>query len=264
MEGIRGVGAWAMSFPAELRDRLRTRYIGRFLHTFERVSSTQDVARHLAIKGAPEGTVVVAEAQTAGRGRLGRTWISPPGGLYLSVVLRPLVSPPEVPKLSLVGGLSAARAIERVCRVAVGLRWPNDLVVNGRKVGGVLAEAGPDAWWVILGIGLNVHAVPGLPEGATSLAAELGTPVDLGDLFCAVCAELEIVYEAFRGDDFATVLRWWRERSTTLGRWVRVYLPSGTYEGIAETVDEDGTLILRLPDGSAKRIVAGELAPGGD
>ncbi|MDR5709107.1 MAG: biotin--[acetyl-CoA-carboxylase] ligase [Armatimonadota bacterium] len=250
-------------FLSKVAERLCTRYVGRSLHAFASVPSTQDVARELAAAAAPEGTVVVAEMQTAGRGRLGRTWVSPPGGLYLSVILRPLVSPPEVPKLSLVGGVAAARAIERACRLPVGLRWPNDLLVNRRKVGGVLAEAGPDAWWVILGIGLNANAVPDLPEGATSLAAELGAPVDLEELFCAVCAELEVVYEAFRGDDFATVLRWWRERSTTLGRRVRVHLPSGTYEGIAEDVDGDGALLLRLPDGSAKRIVAGELAPEG-
>jgi BirA family biotin operon repressor/biotin-[acetyl-CoA-carboxylase] ligase len=250
-----------MSFSAGVRDRLRTRYVGRSLHVFEVVSSTQDLARELAAAQAPEGAVVVAEVQTAGRGRLGRTWVSPRGGLYLSVVLRPPVSPPEVPKLSLVGGVAAARAIERACGLAVGLRWPNDLLVNRRKVGGVLAEAGPDARWVILGIGLNANVSSELPEGATSIAAELGTPVDLEDLFCAVCAELEVAYEAFRGDDFATVLRWWRDRTTTLGRRVRVHLPSGTYEGIAEAVDGDGALLLRLPDGSAMRIVAGELAP---
>ncbi len=251
-------------FLSDIRDRLRTRYVGQFLHVYAQVGSTQDIARTLAEQGAPEGTVVVAEVQTAGRGRLGRTWVSPKGGLYLSVLLRPIVGPHEVPKLSLVGAVAAARAVERTCGLPVGLRWPNDLVVNRKKVGGVLAEAGPDAWWVVLGIGLNVNIPTSvLPEGATSLEAEGRKPVDLEALFCAVCVELELAYELFRGEGFSTLLRWWRDRSTTLGRRVRVHVPSGTYEGLAEDVDEDGALLLRLPDGSVKRIVAGELAPGG-
>jgi BirA family biotin operon repressor/biotin-[acetyl-CoA-carboxylase] ligase len=240
---------------------LRTRYVGRRIHWFERVDSTNDVARTLAEGGAPEGTVVLAREQTAGRGRLGRPWVSPPGGIWMSVVLRPIAAPHEVPRLSLAVGVAASRAVERACGLSVGLRWPNDLVVARRKVGGILVEAGPDALWVVVGVGINAN-VPAaeLPEGATSLLEVKGSPVDRAALLQALLGELEILYEMFRGHDWATLLEWWRSRSTTLGRRVRVHVPSGVYEGVAEDVDEDGALVLRLPDGGCKRIVAGEVS----
>ncbi len=239
---------------------LRTRYVGRRIHWFEEVTSTNDVARTLAEAGAPEGTAVLARTQTAGRGRLGRRWVSPPGGLWLSVVLRPIAAPHEVPRLGLAVGVGCSRAVERCCPVRLGLRWPNDLVVEGKKVGGILLEAGPEVRWVVAGIGINVQ-VPRdlLPEGAGSLEDLVGSPVDRAALLQALLGELELVYEVFRGGDWATLREWWRQRSTTLGRRVRVHVSSGVYEGVAEDVDEDGALVVRLADGRRKRIVAGEV-----
>jgi BirA family biotin operon repressor/biotin-[acetyl-CoA-carboxylase] ligase len=243
-----------------VQDQLRTRYVGRRVHWFEQVSSTNDVARSLAEGGAPEGTTVLARTQTQGRGRLGRRWVSPPGGLWLSVVLRPIAAPHELARLGLAVGVACSRAVERCCGLRVGLRWPNDLVVQGKKVGGILLEAGPEGRWVVVGIGVNVH-VPHeeLPEGACSLHEVAASPVDRGALLQTLLAELELVYEVFRGGDWATLLQWWRGRSTTLGRRVRVHVTSGVYEGVAEDVDEDGALILRLPDGGRLRVVAGEV-----
>ncbi|MDR5683121.1 MAG: biotin--[acetyl-CoA-carboxylase] ligase [Armatimonadota bacterium] len=239
---------------------LRTRYVGQRLRWFDTVGSTNDVARTLAYMGEPEGTVVVAQTQTAGRGRLGRRWVSPPGGLWFSVILRPIAAPHDVPLLGLAAAVAASRGIERACGVRVGLRWPNDLIVARKKVGGILAEAGPEIRWVVVGIGINANVEPDrLPEGATSLSAVVGEPVDRAALLRAILAELETAYEAFRGEARATLLGQWRERATTLGKRVRVDLPSGTYEGVAESVDEDGALILRLPGGRTKRIVAGEV-----
>lgn len=245
----------------ELHHRLRTRYVGRRIHWFEEVTSTNDVARALAEAGAPEGTAVLARTQTAGRGRLGRRWVSPPGGLWLSVVLRPIAAPHEIPRLALAVGVACSRAVEKCCALRLGLRWPNDLVVEGKKVGGILLEAGPEVRWVVAGIGINVQ-VPAelLPEGAGSLRDAIKQPVDRTALLQAVLMELELVYEVFRGGDWATLLGWWRQRSTTLGRRVRVYVSSGTYEGMAEDVDEDGALVLRLADGRRKRIVVGDVA----
>lgn len=239
---------------------LRTRYVGQRLRWFDTVGSTNDVARTLAWTGEPEGTVVVARTQTAGRGRMGREWVSPPGGLWFSVILRPIAAPHDVPLLGLAAGVAASRGIERACGVQVGLRWPNDLIVARKKVGGILAEAGPEIRWVVVGVGVNADPEPDLlPEGATSLSAVVGEPVDRAALLRAILTEIETWYEAFRGEDRATILRQWRERSTTLGKRVRVYLPSGTYQGVAEALDEDGALILRLPDGRTKRIIAGEV-----
>ncbi len=240
---------------------LRTRYVGRRIHWFERVGSTNDVARTLAEAGCPEGTVVVAREQTAGRGRLGRPWVSPPGGIWMSVVLRPIAAPHELPRLALAVGVAASRAVERACGLSVGLRWPNDLVVERQKVGGILVESGPEVRWVVAGVGMNVNISPAeLPEGATSLLAAKGAPVDRPALLQALLSDLELVYEMFRGHDWATLLQWWRRRSTTLGRRVRVHVASGVYEGVAEEVDEDGALVLRLPDGGRMRIVAGEVS----
>ncbi|MER3455376.1 MAG: biotin--[acetyl-CoA-carboxylase] ligase [candidate division GAL15 bacterium] len=237
---------------------LRTRYVGRRLYWFEEVTSTNDVAHTLAEQGTPEGTVVAARTQTEGRGRLGRRWVSPPGGLWLSVVFRPPAAPHELPRLGLGMGVACSRALERACGVRVGLRWPNDLVVEGRKVGGILVESGPEGRWLVVGIGVNV-SVPAdqLPEGAASV--EQVAPVDRAALLQALLVEVEMAYELFRGGDWATLLDWWRRRSTTLGRRVRVHVASGVYEGVAEDVDEDGALLLRLPDGRHKRIVAGDV-----
>jgi BirA family biotin operon repressor/biotin-[acetyl-CoA-carboxylase] ligase len=239
---------------------LRTRYVGQRLRWFDVVGSTNDVARTLAWTGEPEGTVVVARTQTAGRGRLGREWVSPAGGLWFSVILRPIAAPHDVPLLGLAAAVATSRGIERACGVQVGLRWPNDMVVAGKKIGGILAEAGSEIRWVVVGIGINTNVdLDRLPEGAISLSAVVGEPVDRVALLRAILTEIETLYEAFRGEDRATILRQWRERSTTLGRRVRVYLASGTYEGVAEALDEDGALILRLPGGRTKRVVAGEI-----
>lgn len=244
----------------DVQHALRTRYVGRRLHWFEQVTSTNDVARTLAEQGCPEGTVVVARVQTAGRGRLGRRWVSPPGGLWLSVVLRPIAAPHELPRLGLAVGVACSRAVERACGVRVGLRWPNDLVVEGRKVGGILVESGPEVRWVVVGIGMNL-SVPRdeLPDGAASLEEVAGGPVERGLLLQALLSELELAYELYRGGDWATLLDWWRSRATTLGRRVRVHVASGVFEGVAEDVDEDGALWVRLPDGRRRRVVAGDV-----
>ncbi|MBM3451364.1 MAG: 2-amino-4-hydroxy-6-hydroxymethyldihydropteridine diphosphokinase, partial [Armatimonadetes bacterium] len=159
--------------------RPRTRYMGKPLHWLASTTSTNDEARRLAEAGAPEGTAVAARTQTAGRGRLGRSWTSPPGGLWVSVVLRPLIGLPDIPRLGLAVGVAVHRAIERVTGTRTGLRWPNDILLDGRKLGGILAETGPAARWVVVGVGLNT-AVPRdlLPAAATSLQEATGTPPD--------------------------------------------------------------------------------------
>jgi len=177
---------------------------------------------------------VAARTQTEGRGRLGRRWVSPPGGLWLSVVFRPPAAPHELPRLGLGMGVACSRALERACGVRVGLRWPNDLVVEGRKVGGILVESGPEGRWLVVGIGVNV-SVPAdqLPEGAASV--EQVAPVDRAALLQALLVEVEMAYELFRGGDWATLLDWWRRRSTTLGRRVRVHVASGCTRGLRRT-----------------------------
>ncbi len=255
--------------PAEIRRGLNTRILGREIHHFESVTSTQDVARRLAAQGAVEGTVVVAESQTAGRGRRGRDWHSPPGaGLWLSVVLRPDLLPAQVPLLTLAAGVAAARAITEAAGVSPGLKWPNDLLVDDRKVGGILAEMsgqqdGIDH--VILGVGINVGAGPDLfpPElrdRAVSLARCAAREVSRIDLCRWLLVALEEVYLRLAAGESAAVLEEWRRASITLGRRVAVILPAETVVGQALDLSPDGGLVLALPGGGTRTFLAGEVS----
>ncbi|MBI4277335.1 MAG: biotin--[acetyl-CoA-carboxylase] ligase [Armatimonadetes bacterium] len=248
---------------AQVLGRLATRAMGRPLVPYGRVGSTNDVARDLAEAGAGEGTAVVAEEQTAGRGRQGRTWHSPPGGLWLSVILRPARPSPGV---GLAVGVAAATALRRATGADVRLKWPNDLVIAGRKLGGILLEAAGGA--VIAGIGINLnvdeaHLPPEVRASSISLAAHLGRPVDRAGVLADLLGDLEAEYAAWRHGGAAALLSSWRALSATLGRPVSVVLPEARVEGLAEDVDEEGALLVRQADGSLRRVVAGDLAAAG-
>ena len=253
---------------ATLAARLSTEIIGRPLVYAPRLSSTQALAARLADRGWPEGPVVLAEEQMAGRGRQGRTWWAPFGqALLMSSLLRPPWAPPEASRLMMVASLAAAEAIEAVCPVSVALKWPNDLYVSGRKVGGVLIETrlapeGERLEYAIVGIGVNVAVEfagrPALQEIATSLHAEVGGEVDRAELLLTLLTRLEERYrEALAGgscrDEWAHRLMW-------LGRPVRVTMPQGSIAGVAEGVDELGALLVRLTDGRLERIQAGDVS----
>lgn len=214
------------------------------------VDSTNDIARALADDGAPEGTAVLAREQTGGRGRHGRGWISPAGGLWLSVVLRPSLSHGAWPLIGFAAGAGAAAAVETVTGAQTQLKWPNDLMLNGRKVGGVLVESSGDV--AIAGIGINANVLPeALPEGvragATTLLASLGRPVDLPALARAVLEQVERFYGLVR-DRPDAVLDAWRTRSFLTGRRVTV-AGAQMLEGVAEGIDGAGALLVRTASG---------------
>jgi len=245
-----------------LREGLATRFIGRRLEYRAMLGSTQDLARRLARAGAPEGTVVLAGRQTAGRGRLGRSFMSPRGGLYFTVVLRP--SQEDLRPLPIVAALAVARGLEQVAGLRTGLKWPNDVLVGGRKVCGILLESelmGQAVNYVLMGIGVNVNAdmaaYPEIAAIATSAAAEAGREVSREALAAAILNELEALYLA--AQDGRSVQAEWRDRLETLGRRVRVTCGEQVEEGLAEDVDGDGSLILLSPDGSRVTIVAGDV-----
>lgn len=254
-----------MASPRSLRagaieTGLRTHRFGRPLFVYDSVASTNDVARVLAEQNAHEGTAVLAQVQTAGRGRLGRRWISPAGGLWLSVVLRPAVPLTAWPLLGFAAALGAAEAADGVTGLRTGLKWPNDLTAGGRKIGGVLVEAG--AGYAVAGIGLNANVAeddldPPLAEAATSLAALLERPVDLEGLAQEVLYQFERSYDLLHADGPALLDRW-RERAVTLGRAVRIAGAEG-FDGVAENVDDYGALMVRTPDG-VRRVVAGDVS----
>lgn len=249
--------------PADLESRLRTRLLGRPLRYYASVPSTQDLARAEAEAGAAEGLAVVAGEQTAGRGRGGRSWWSPPaGGLYLSLLFRPNLSPERVSWLTMGVALGAAEGIEAACGLRVDLKWPNDLEWQGRKLAGILAEAafqdGRMAYAVV-GLGLNVNTdfgeQPLLRPIAVSLAEILGRPVDVADLLLAILERIEAHYLALRRGDSPTAA--WAARLVTLGRPVAAHLPDGRQlSGLATRVLEDGALCIRLGNGTEEVVRA--------
>ena len=231
---------------------------------YPEISSTNDAASALAERGAPEGCIVIADAQTRGRGRLGRVWLSPPGcGLYVSVVLHP--PPPVAPLLTLAAGVGLMSGVCAATGLAPALKWPNDLCVGARKLGGILAEAGttnPNLQYVVLGFGINLRPggyPPDISARATSLEEELGRFVERGVLLVECLAGLAAQYNALRHGESRRVLdRWRAAAASTLGCPVEWDGVAGPCRGVAEGVDETGALVVRTDAGHA-RISAGEV-----
>jgi BirA family biotin operon repressor/biotin-[acetyl-CoA-carboxylase] ligase len=256
-----------MQFDAKaLQSRLAGRRIGSILDYRETVDSTNRVALRLAREGAAEGTVVLADCQTAGRGRLNRDWQSPPGcNLYLSVILRPAVAPPDASQITLLTGVAVAEAIASVCPAGVGIKWPNDVRIRGRKVCGILTEmrtvGGQGA--VIVGIGLNVNIRkgdfdPGHCDTATSLREETGRDHSREDMFVLLCERLGYWYEIFLHAGFAPVREGWLVRSEMAGKHVRILFRDEMQEGVVEGIDRDGALLIADGRGEVRRITAGD------
>lgn len=235
-------------------------------HRFETVGSTNDLAAAMADDGAPEGTVVVADEQVSGRGRHGRTWVSSPGdGLYLSMILRPKVEADRLWQLAFVTSVAAAEAVRHVPGLDARTKWPNDVLVNGRKVSGILIEARRTSAIrsaVIVGVGINVNTLEFPPEiraTATSLTAELGGPVSRSDLEDSFLDAFGRGYAWFLAGEFSAVLEKWRRLDCTVGRDVDVRTPDGAVVGTAVDVKANGNLLVRRSDGSVAEITAGEV-----
>ncbi|MCE5259051.1 MAG: biotin--[acetyl-CoA-carboxylase] ligase [Chloroflexi bacterium] len=244
---------------------LHTQLLGRTLEVYRSIDSTNTRAAALARQGAPDGALVLAEEQTAGRGRLGRSWLAPAGSsLLFSLVLRPNLQPAEMQRLAMITSLAACRAVERLYGLYIAVKWPNDIQFNGRKLGGMLCEAGLEKGnlaWVVVGLGLNVnidpHTLGELLVPATSLSRELGHEAARLPLLAALLEELEPLYLRVNAGWLPHDA--WRERLATLGEQVRVSTPQEASEGLAEDVDANGALLLRLADGSRRTILAGDV-----
>jgi BirA family biotin operon repressor/biotin-[acetyl-CoA-carboxylase] ligase len=256
--------------PSELRAGLDTRVVGREIVYFEETDSTNVRAHDLGEKGAVEGTVVVADRQTAGKGRMGRHWASPGGvNLYVSVLLRPNILPVEAPQLTFLSALATARAVEEVGGMSAAVKWPNDVLLGGKKVAGLLNEMSAETegiHFVVLGIGVNLNMrddqFPSeLRYPATSVALETGKPVSRAAFARALFRHLDSLYELYLEKGFTPVIRAWEALFELLGREVEVDSQDRVLSGRVEGLDEDGALLLRLDSGARERILAGDVRP---
>ncbi|HTP27951.1 MAG TPA: biotin--[acetyl-CoA-carboxylase] ligase [Anaeromyxobacteraceae bacterium] len=264
--GYRLVGIPDRVGPLELRPLLNTHDLGQMIHWLEETGSTNDVAKRLAEEGALHGEVVVAEAQTAGRGRRGRTWASSPGkNLLLSVILRPDLPPSRCAELTLVASVALCEVVRRA-GVQASIKWPNDLLVRGRKLAGILTELATDpdrVHWAVVGIGVNVNArtedfAAELRSAATSLAIERREPVARALFAAALLGTLEEWLDRHAMEGFSPVREAWKGMSDTLGQEVRVLSGGRETVGRAEDVDELGALVVRTATGR-ERVLSGDV-----
>jgi BirA family biotin operon repressor/biotin-[acetyl-CoA-carboxylase] ligase len=250
----------------ELARGLKTKFIGRDIRLFPEVVSTNTLAMEAASQGAPEGTVIIAETQTGGKGRLGRTWISPRGNLYLSVILRPQIPTHKAPLITLVGAVAVASAIRKCCSVPAAIKWPNDILISGRKVAGLLTEmsAEPDRIrHIALGTGIDVNMeLQELPLDirmhATTLANETNATVDRKLLLQQILRDLEHWYGIFLTSE-AEVLKEWEQLNMTIGQRVTVSGMGEVFEGLAQGIDQEGRLKVALDDGDIRIVAAGDV-----
>ena len=256
-------------FPAEIRYGLETRIFGRGeIHHDERTTSTNDVAKQMAARGAPEGSLAVAEEQTQGRGRLARMWFSPPGaGLYVSIILRPLLLPVHATRIVSLAAVAVAEILIAATGLAVRVKWPNDVLVGGKKIAGILAEAAVEmdaVDYVVIGIGLNVNVPPDsfpaeLRPTATSILAAAGRSFSRLHLLRQLLASLESTYNTFCEAGFTPILKRWKSLADMTGRQVSLRTMDGIYRGEVVDFDEDGFMILRDTVGRQRRFYSGDV-----
>lgn len=242
--------------------------VGRDIRVFEETGSTNDIVEKLARDGVKEGVVVFAEAQTRGRGRLGRKWLSPSRqGLWFSVLLRPNLRPQAATQLTVAAGTALRRALHEQTGLKPEIKWPNDILIGGRKVAGVLTELSAELDHIkhlILGIGVDVNLGAAefpteLRKTATSLKLETGRHLQRAAVAAAILRELDRDYERIRAQRFPELADEWEQHCATLGNRVSIQIGERTLQGMAEALDEDGALLLRTQHGRLERIIGGDV-----
>ncbi len=248
----------------ELGWQLKTKVIGKKIISYKEINSTNEAAYSLANSGSAEGTVVIAEYQAKGRGRLGRKWISPKGkGAYFSVILRPNILPTEFSVITLFSSLAVAKTVREVTNLPAFIKWPNDILIKGQKVCGVLTELNGEmdkVNFVIAGIGININTNKELlPEGATSLSEEKGAWISRLEFARELFRNLDEYYRILKNGKIEAILKEYKKLSSVLDRRVQIDYHNSLVSGVATDVDKEGALILRLDSGFNERILAGDV-----
>jgi BirA family biotin operon repressor/biotin-[acetyl-CoA-carboxylase] ligase len=249
---------------------LKTETLGKVIYLFEEIGSTNEVAFELARNGAPEGTVVIADSQTQGRGRLQRRWISPPGvNLYISVIFRPSIAAKNAPFLTLVASIALAETIKNEGANTL-IKWPNDILINWKKVAGVLTAMQPrgdEVDFVVVGVGVNLNMtretmkkeMGEVAEIATSLREELGHEIERARFTADLINEIEMWYQRFLKNGKSPIIKEWMRRWGAINRRVQVKFNETVVEGTASGIDENGYLLIKKDDGTTERIISGDV-----
>lgn len=267
-EGYRLIKKSNRLLPYEVQKRLRTHFIGRKMRYYESTPSTNSVGRQLAGEGEAadlHGMVIVAEEQTGGTGRLGRSWVSPAGGVWITIVLKPEIPIDHVFMVTMAGSVAVARAIRKEYDLGALIKWPNDIYIGDRKVGGLLLELFAEAdqiHYCLLGIGVDVNISPGellgVKRAVTSISAEMGHDVDRAAFLARLLREFESRYLLVESGEYEALTREWKSFSSTLGNRVTINTMKATFEGEAIDIDEFGALIIRKDNGKIERVIAGD------
>lgn len=265
--GYKLVAVPDLLLPAEISEGLRTSVLGKQIYYHTEADSTNRLAKKLAMDGEPEGSVVLAEQQVAGKGRMGREWSSPAGGIWMSVILRPRLAPHQVQALTLTAAVAAVAATYNATGVMTGIKWPNDLLLGGKKISGILTEVSAEMErvnYLILGVGFNAN-IPGevfnerqLPE-AGSLLTETGIPVKRALWVKLFLEKLEHYYLLAMREGFADIFHAWRRYSVTLGEEVEVHIAGRIETGVAVDIDSNGALQVKTGVG-IETFMAGDVS----
>jgi len=251
----------------KIMSQLETDFIGREIHHFEKLSSTNTTAKQQARKGAKEGTAIIAETQTRGKGRLNRPWVSPKGGIWLSIILKPEIAVEDITKITLITSVAVAKTLREMFDLKAEIKWPNDVLIDSRKVCGILSEAvlkGKTVDFIIVGIGVNANftrkALPReLQTTATTLKEVLKKDIDREKFVCLLLKEFENNYKMLRKRRFERLLEEWRSMAGFLGKKVRITSFDEEFHGVAVDIDENGALIVKLADGTVRKVISGDV-----
>lgn len=251
----------------EISKNLNTKYIGKDIYIFNEVMSTNTIAKFLSMNGVGNGAVVISEKQTKARGRSGKNWESPLGGVWLSIILNPNVNHSKIPLITLATGVAVENTLKRIGVKNAEIKWPNDILIHGKKVCGILTEAITSfntIESVIIGVGIDANiSIENFPEelreNMTTLNGEIGEKVDENLLIKLFLEEFEKISEQFINEEYETILKEWRKNSYTIGKIVEVHEPfSKPYDGYVLGISRDGSLVVEKIDGTLEKVISGE------